>query len=313
MQAFVSTARTRSFSRAAEELGISQPALSQAISDLESDVGYALFDRTTRRVVLTTAGRQFLPSAERVINAYSSAREDLANLAQGRSGRVTLACLPSVAFGLMPRVLAGFSRDYPDIAVDIIEQRADQVAEYVRNGDVDLGISNLVGSSAALNAQTLLEDDFAVVCQRNHPLARKASIRWRDLQDLPIIAMTPESGIWKEIEIALHSARRELTIRYVASTPATIQSLVRAGVGVSPLPGLAWPEPNDPILCCRPLVGPHVQRRVHVFRRTGESLAPSVQLLLKYIFTAGQNFNEQKVGNVSAIRERGAVRRMRAE
>jgi len=80
--------------------------------------------------------------------------------------------------------------------------------------------------------------------------------------------------------------------------------LVRAGGGVCSLPGLAWPEADDPVLCCRPLVGPHVQRRVHVFRRADESLAPAVQLLLKYIFKAGQDFNELKVGNVSAIRER---------
>lgn len=283
MQAFVATARLRSFSRAAQEMSISQPALSKAVSDLEADIGYALFDRTTRRVSLTTAGRQFLPSAERVINAYRSAREDLESLARGRGGRVAIACLPSVAFGLMPRVLAAFAADFPDIIVDLVEQRADQVADSVQSGDVDVGIANIVGDTHGLETSPLLVDRFALVCPAAHPLAAKRSIRWRELEHVPIIAMTPDSGIWQEIEIALHSAGQRLSIRYVASNPATILALAAAGVGVSPLPGLAWPSPDDTRLVSRTLIAPSIQRQLLVLRRSEDTLGPAMRLLMPYI------------------------------
>jgi DNA-binding transcriptional LysR family regulator len=286
MQAFVATARRRSFSRAATELGISQPALSKAVSDLEADVGYALFDRTTRRVSLTSAGRQFLPSAERVINAYGSAREDLESLAKGRGGRVAIACLPSVAFGFMPRVLAAFAADYPDIIVDLVEQRADQVADSVRSGEVDIGIANMMGEPHKLETTPLLGDRFALICPVAHPLAAKKAIRWRELESVPIIAMTPDSGIWQEIETALYGNGQRLSIRYVAANPATILALAAAGVGVSPLPGLAWPASDDPRLVCRPLIGPSIQRRLLVQRRSDEPMGPAVRLLMPYISAA---------------------------
>ncbi len=286
MQAFVATARLRSFSRAAHEIGISQPALSKAVSDLEADIGYALFDRTTRRVSLTTAGRQFLPSAERVINAYGSAREDLESLARGRGGRVAIACLPSVAFGLMPRVLSAFAADFPDITVDLVEQRADQVADSVQSGDVDIGISNVVGEIKGLETSPLLSDRFALVCPAAHPLAAKMAIRWRELENIPIIAMTPDSGIWQEIEIALHRVGRKLSIRYIAANPATILALAAAGVGVSPLPGLAWPPSDDSRLVCRTLIGPSIQRQLLVLRRSEDALGPAMRLLMPYISAA---------------------------
>lgn len=288
MQAFVATARARSFSRAAEEIGISQPALSKAVSELEADVGYALFDRTTRRVSLTTAGRQFLPSAERVINAYGSAREDLECLSNGRGGRIAISCLPSVAYGLMPRVMSAFAASFPDIRVDIIEQRADQVAESVSSGEVDIGIANLVGQIHGLETTPLLGDQFALVCPVNHPLAARGAVRWQDLEDVPLIAMTPDSGIWQEIELALSRRPPKLSIRYVAANPATILAHVAAGVGVSPLPGLAWPIATDERITCRPLINPSIRRKLVVQRRKEEPLSPSLRCFMPHLLDASR-------------------------
>ena len=288
MQAFVATARMRSFSRAAEEIGISQPALSKAVSDLEADVGYALFDRTTRRVSLTSAGRQFLPSAERVINAYSSAREDLESLANGRGGRIAIACLPSVAYGLMPRVMSAFAAEFPEIRVDIIEQRADQVAESVRSGEVDIGIANLVGDAYGLETTPLLTDQFALVCPASHPLAARSAIRWQELEGVPLIAMTPDSGIWQEIEMALSRRPAKLSVRYVAANPATILAHVAAGVGVSPLPGLAWPIASDNRLACRTLVNPSIRRKLLVQRRKEEPIGPALRLFVPHLLDASR-------------------------
>lgn len=285
--AFEAAARLGSFSRAAESLGISQPALSQAIREIETDIGYVLFDRTTRKIALTRAGQQFLPSVERVVNAYGSARDDLSNLASGRGGRVTVACLPSIGYGLLPRVLAAFVTAHPDITVDIQEDRAHKVAQSVRNGEADLGISNVVDMGEGLETRLLVEDAFAVVCRFDHPFAAKRHVRWRDLQSIAVVAMTAGTGIWKEIESVLHRTGSRLSIRAVSDNPGTLLAFVAAGVGVSPLPALAWPASHDPILVQRSLIEPTAQRRVHLLTRAGEPMGPALRLFLPYVLKFG--------------------------
>ncbi|MBX9592121.1 MAG: LysR family transcriptional regulator [Hyphomonadaceae bacterium] len=285
--AFEAAARLGSFSRAAASLGISQPALSQAIREIETDIGYVLFDRTTRKITLTRAGQQFLPSVERVVNAYDSAREDLSNLASGKGGRVTVACLPSIGYGLLPKVLAAFLANHPDITVNILENRADQVAQSVRNGEADLGISNVVDMSLGLETRLLIEDAFAVVCRFDHPLAARRHVKWRDLQSTAVVAMTTGTGIWKEIESVLNRTGSRLSVRAVSDNPGTLLALIGAGVGVSPLPALAWPSGDHPLLVQRQLVEPTAERRVHLLTRAGEPMGPAARLFMPYVLKTG--------------------------
>lgn len=283
IEVFVSAARFGSFGEAADDLGITQPALSQAVRDIELDYGGQLFDRTTRPVTLTPLGLQFLPSAERVVNAYQAARANLDDLSSGREGRVTVSTLQSIAVGLLSSVLARFAGEHPNLVVDLREDKPDQVAQSVRAGLADFGVSNLTKVDCELDATSLLADRFVFVCRDNHPLAAQSAVQWRDLAGLPMVAMSRSAAIWQQLDPAVEQAGQPMDVRYWVSNPGTALALVEAGIGVATLPALAWPHSGHPQLVRRPLVDPVVERRIYLLRRRGDPLGPAAALFASYI------------------------------
>lgn len=273
------------FSKAADHMGISQPALSQAIREMEAEIGHALFDRTTRRVRLTETGRQFLATAERAINAFDQARDELSNLAAGKAGQVTISCLPSVGIGLLPRLLPGFQAANPGITVEIMEEKLDAVMQRVRSGGADFGLSNTLDLDPDLQAEPLLSDSYALICRHDHPLAQRSYVKWSELaaDNTVLVAMARDSGIWREMEAALHESGFVPRVTYRASSPATVLAIVATGIGVSPLPGLAWPGMGHPHLVHRMLIEPLVQRRISLLRRRGVLPTPAAKLFLDHI------------------------------
>ncbi len=285
LSCFYNAYKFGNFSKAAEQLGISQPALSQAIREMEAEIGHSLFDRTTRRVRLTETGRQFLSSAERAINAFEQARDELDNLALGRAGQVTISCLPSVGIGLLPRLLPGFHTAHPGISVEVIEEKLDAVMQRLRGGGADLGLSNTLDLDAELYAEPLLSDSYALVCRHDHPLAQRSYVKWAELSETEIVlvAMARDSGIWREMEAALQESGLVPRVAYRASSPATVLAMVGTGIGVSPLPGLAWPGMGHPHLVHRMLIEPIVQRRISLLRRRGIPPTPAAALFLAHL------------------------------
>ncbi len=283
IEVFVSAARLGSFGGAADELGVTQPALSQAVRDLELDYGAQLFDRSTRPVTLTPLGKQFLPAAERVVNAYQAARANLDDLASGRQGQVTVSSLQSVAVGFFPAVLAQFSREQPGLVVDLRENKADEVAQSVRAGLVDFGLSNVTEVDSELDAKSLLTDRFVLVCREDHPLAAQTAVQWRELAGLPMVAMPRSAGIWRQLEPAVERAGQPMDVRYWAANPGTVLALVESGIGIATLPSLAWPRGGHPHLVRRPLIDPVVERKIYLLRRKGDPLGPAAALLAGHI------------------------------
>ncbi len=280
IEVFVLAAKLGSFGEAAESLGITQPALSQAVRDLEVDYGAQLFDRSTRPVTLTALGRQFLPIAERVVNAYHSAREDLENLAAGREGRVTIASLHSFASGFLPAVLAGFAKSRPGIVVEVMEGLADRVTHLVQTAVADFGIVNIAHVPPELEARPVLQDAYGVVCTNDHPLAAKTAVTWREMSAFPLVGMTKSTDVWHEMESAIHETNVQFRVNCWASNPATILSVIAAGLGVGPLPGLVRRTLCHPNLVDRPLVEPTVKRTLGVVTRRGDALSPAANLLI---------------------------------
>jgi len=120
---------------------ISQPALSRRIDKLEGALGVKLFERTTRRVSLTMVGRAFAPRAERLLNDLDDALLGISEVASNRTGRVTVACVPSAAYYFMPSVIARYHAIYPKVRIKLIDTSANKVSAAVISGEADLGLS----------------------------------------------------------------------------------------------------------------------------------------------------------------------------
>jgi DNA-binding transcriptional LysR family regulator len=127
LQAFVAVAQEGSFTRAARRLALSQPALTIQINQFEEELGVKLFDRTTRRVLLTDNGAEFLPTAERLLDDVETAIAQVRDVAARRRGRVGVATLPSIAMKLMPAMVAEFRSTYPGVSVHLLDANASGV------------------------------------------------------------------------------------------------------------------------------------------------------------------------------------------
>lgn len=285
LHALVAIVQHGSFSRAAKALGMSQSALSQAVQQLEQHVGVKLLDRSTRDVRLSRIGQDVLPGIQRALEDLERQLAGLRDLRQHKRGRVAVACLPSAALRFMPTILAGFKRAYPHIDVSLKELPLSAIRDAVMTGQAELGIANIAPEDPDLHATLLTVDRFALVMRRDHPFASMTSVRWQDAAQADLVAMGSGTGIRAEIVRGLRQQTFEIITHYEAEHPATITALVEAGLGVAPLPGLAWPQPDHPTLTYRPLTEPQVERNLYLVKRPSQDLSPAGQALFRHTVT----------------------------
>jgi DNA-binding transcriptional LysR family regulator len=283
LRAFVAVIDLEGFHRAAETLNLSQSALSRRIQRLEAAVGAALLERTTRRVALTTAGRELLPLVRRMLDEFDSSLFAMREVGRQRGGQITLACVPTAAFYFLPSVIARFNEQYPNIRFRILDLSANEGLESVARGEVEFGINLLGASDPELTFEPLIEDPFVLACRRDHPLANRDLLTWSDLEGQPLVAVSRTSGNRILLDAALVRAGVRLSWSYEVTHLSTSLGLVEAGLGISVLPQLATPQGDHPIIVTRPLRNPEVSRTIGVVRRRGGRLAPAAEHFLEML------------------------------
>jgi DNA-binding transcriptional LysR family regulator len=289
LRAFVAVIDLEGFHRAAETLNLSQSALSRRIQRLEAAVGAALLERTTRRVALTTAGRELLPLVRRMLDEFDSSLFAMREVGRQRGGQITLACVPTAAFYFLPSVIARFNEQYPKIRFRILDLSANEGLESVARGEVEFGINLLGASDPELTFEPLIEDPFVLACRRDHPLAKRESLTWSDLEGQPLVAVSRSSGNRILLDAALVRAGVRLSWSYEVTHLSTSLGLVEAGLGISVLPQLATPQGDHPIIVTRPLRDPEVSRTIGVVRRRAGRLAPAAEHFLEMLLGTWKN------------------------
>ncbi len=278
LRSFIEVARQGNFTRAAEALAISQPALTIAIGQFEDMVGVKLFDRTTRRVRLTAEGEDFLPNATRLVQEFDSAIAGIRDVAERRRGRVGIAALPSVAVRLLPRTVARFAERYPSISVHLHDDNARGVGQKVRRREVDFGIASKWEPIDGLSYRPLIQDSFGLVCRADHPLARDPGpIAWRDLNGHAFLGLAADTGIQQLLKSVQDLPQSVQTPRFEVSNIATLEGMLDAGLGVTALPALAVPAARERRFVFRRLNRPAVKREICLITHQGRSLSPAAQ------------------------------------
>jgi DNA-binding transcriptional LysR family regulator len=189
LRALVAVADGRSFMRAAQQLNLSQPALSRRIQKLEQAVGTVLVERTTRTVRLTAAGAQVVPLIRRMLQEIDGSLVGLMAQGERAAGRITLASIPSATVQFLPEVLQRFSLDYRNTRVRILDLSAGECAEAVRTGEAEFGLSLPVGSDSDLVYSPLYDDPYGLVCRKDDPLGAKADVGWADLVERRLVTV----------------------------------------------------------------------------------------------------------------------------
>jgi DNA-binding transcriptional LysR family regulator len=294
LQAFRAVVELGSFRKAAEAVNISQPALSRRIDKLEDALGVRLFERTTRSVTLTTVGRVFAPSAEQLLDDLDVALLGIRDVASSRLGHVTIACVPSVAYYFLPGVIASFHARYPRIRVRLLDGSANEVLGAVISGEADFGVSFMGSQESEVEFKLLLQEKFVAACRRDHPLANRKRVSWRELYEHEYVSVDKTSGNRLLLDQALTTVAPKGPSICETRHVTTMLGLVEAGLGVAAVPSMAMPMRDHPILTSVPLVEPVVTRRVGIVRRRGRPLTPAAQQFHQTVVDARRKTGSKK-------------------
>src|SRR3954447_18839832 len=275
LSAFLRLARTGSFSGAALQLGVSQPALSRTVQQLEEAIGQRLFDRTTRSVALMPTGQELLPIAERLVAEFDTSFGELARFIAGRRGRVTVAALPSIAAVLLPPAIARYCADHPCVEVAIMDGLSGSVLDAVAEGRADIGLTIKPSPRATLNYRPLMSDEFGLVCRPDDALAGEGPLPWSVFAQRPFVAMAPESSVRQMTDAAFLQAGLAVPPLYGCGFLGTTGHLVAAGLGITDLPRLTLPLLGRLGLVWRRLERPVMRRHMGAVTRIGRTLSPA--------------------------------------
>jgi DNA-binding transcriptional LysR family regulator len=236
---FVAVAEHRHFTRAAEQVRVAQPSLSQQIRALEHDLGAPLFHRIRGNVSLTEAGETLLPIARRILAEAESGRLAIRELDELDRGRVRLGAPPSLCTGLLPAMLAAFRRRYPGIQLELHESGSGDLRQRLSEGALDLAL--LAGARApgdtGLATTPLLLEELVVISPTDAPVARAgARLDVRDLADVPLVMFRRGYDVREATVNACRAAGFEPSFAIEGGEMDAVLELVRAGVGAAVVP-----------------------------------------------------------------------------
>lgn len=286
LQAFVSIAERGSFRAAASHLNLSQTALSHRIRKLEESLSTQLLMRTTRQVTLTPAGAALLPKARKLFDELGVMIGELRDAAGEGDERIAIGCLPTIAMQCLPPVIAEFSRSNPDAQVRVFDNSATEIAEKVQNGEAEFGVTVVAANRWDLELKPVAKEPFVLVCHRNLPIARNRSLTWSQIQGVPLVRISAETGNRILIDDALGARRETLTWRYEVQRVTTAVSMIRSGVGAAIVPQLAFNVVDADDIVAIPLRAPSVTRTLGIVTRKSAPLQPAARQLLKLIVAA---------------------------
>ena len=283
LQAFLAIAERGSFRHAATHLGITQTALSHRIKKFEEQVQVTLLTRTTRQVALTPAGLSLLPKARQLIEQAQLLFDELSFQAAARQETLAIGCLASAAIHFLPGVLAEFHQFYPAMAIRIHDNSANEIAERVQKGEAEFGITILGTNRWDLEMTPLVKEPFVLICREDHEFARQRSLRWSQLEGVPLVRVSARTGNRMLIDDALGGRSETMNWAYEVQHVASAVSLVAAGVGCTVLPRLAINIAAEPALVAVSLRDPSITRTLGAVTRRGVPLTAPARKLLKLI------------------------------
>jgi len=294
LRGFLAVARHSHFTRAARDLGIAQPALSQQIAQLEEELGVAVFERSRRGARLTAAGQSLVERAERILREVDEARRDAGSYSSLDRGRVAIGTISSIAVLRLPSLLARFKARFPGVEVQVHEGHSARLVELLGSGVLDLALLHTAALGAGRAApppgrgreqitwESAYSEELVLVVGRRHRLAEAREVRWTDLSDEAFI-MFHEGSMLRSITAAAAAAAGFTTrTAFEVSETETLRAFVSAGLGVSVLSRSMADAPGSPVQRVR-LTAPRLVRTVRLGWRPQTEANPAATALMELV------------------------------
>ncbi len=268
---FVAVAETGNFSRAAERCNVAQPSISQQIMKLEQELGTPLFDRLSRSVVLTDAGRILLPRANTILAELRDIKHVLSQEIDDGHGTLAVGFIPTVSPFVLPGVIKRFGDQFPYATLEVIEDLTETLVQELIDGKLDVAITSLPVHNPLIRTKELLTEPLMVASSRDHDIVHQASIHVKELDDFPFIALDEVHCLGEQVHAFCY--QQNLTVKIVCHTTqlSTVQNCLALGLGVSLVPqALAASDTSDKIVY-RMLSDAIPQRKIAAATHIGRS------------------------------------------
>ena len=235
LRLFEAVASHLSYSRAAEQMNISQPAVSMQVQQMETDIGLPLLIRQGKKVSLSPAGTEILRQARRILNQVRTAEEVVAAMHESQSaggGLLHLGVVPTAHY-FAPKLLMAFAQQVPGAKFRLTVDRRDTILRMLQEHELDLAIGGYPPSEADVEAESFAQHPHCIVAAARHPLANRRGIHWNDLKDEPFIFREPQSATRLFFEHLLQAQSLQVRVSMELSGNETIKQAVMAGMGIS--------------------------------------------------------------------------------
>ncbi len=289
LEAFAAIATAGNFTRAAQVLHISQPALTVQIRQLEECMRVRLLDRNTRTVKLTRIGQELSPVVHRLLREIESVVNHAHEMAAGIRGTVSVAALPSVCSMILPKIIAEFRRQHPGISVTPKDAVAQKVMAMVKQGEVDFGIGSFGDADPEVQVQPLFLDRMRLVFPMHSPLEGKRVVRLKDVAGFPLILMERGSSVRILVDRAFESIGHFPSPAYEATYMSSAVGMVKAGLGVTFLPSSALEMSELSGLISRVVNHPGLTRKIVAVHLAGRHLSPPTAKFLSALMAGCRN------------------------
>ena len=235
LKTFQLICQLKSFSRCAEKLGVTQPAISAQIRSLENEVGARLFDRDGGKVILTAAGRLFEPFAEHCLQCYSHILAGVSELYRSPRGELCVSTNEAASLYLLPGIFAQFRKQYNRVNLSIVRAERSRTIEAVISRDADFGVVSTPVQDSRLETMPLFKDDVMLVVPSMHPLASRSTVKLDVMLQYPLLLMK-HGRLREKINHFLntHDVRPRVAMELESSE--LLKRLIQAGVGIGFLP-----------------------------------------------------------------------------
>jgi DNA-binding transcriptional LysR family regulator len=235
LKIFHTVARLLNFTKAAEELHMTQPAVTFQIRQLEEQFNTRLFDRTHNKVTLTDVGDQVFHFADRILKMYDDMTRSITDMTGDVSGGVTLGASTTIAEYMLPLLIGEFKVKHPDVRISLKESNTEDIVAMVENNVIDLGIVEGYVNNKNLVVDECKKDQLVVIVPNNHALANESEIHVKELVAHPFISREHGSGTQEVIDkyIEDNGDHDLLDVRFELSSPEAIKGAVEAGMGIS--------------------------------------------------------------------------------
>ncbi len=284
LKVFCDVVVQRSFSRAAEENGISQSGASQMVSQLEDRLGTKLIDRSKRPFVLTPEGEVYYEGSRKLVQRYYALEEEVRTLHQEVAGRVGVASIYSVGLSHLNRYVQEFLSQHPKANVRLQYQHPQRVYEMIETDQVDLGLISYPKSSRTIKAIPWREEPMVLVCAANHKLAKCNSVHVQELDGLDMVGFDENLEIRREIDRTLAAKDVQVNVVMEFDNTEIIKRAVEINAGVSLLPEpTVEHEVRSGSLVALPLAGIDMHRPLGIILRRGKELGKTARRFMQLL------------------------------